>query len=71
MREVRDKLETGVSNDITRGQNKDNNTEIPDVFPHHNVLPYKGKEGSGHKMVQTFKKYLARVLPPIVKPRFT
>ena len=60
LREVRDKFETGVSNDFMRGQNKDNNTEIPDVFPHI-VLPYKGKEG--HKMVQALKKYFARVLP--------
>ena len=67
LREVRDKFETGVSN-IMRGQNTDNNPEIPNIFPHI-VLPYKGKEG--HKMVQTINKYLARVLPPNVKSRVT
>ena len=65
MREVWDKLETGVSKEIRH--NKNNNTEIPDVFLHI-ILPYKGKES--HKMVQTFKKYLARVLLSDVKSRF-
>ena len=44
-----------VSNDILRRLNKDNNTEIPHVFPHI-VLPYQGTEGN--KMVQMLKKYL-------------